>query len=83
MGIGVFCTLLSLVSWLNTKDISYLVATAGFICWTIAWSQMGASFNVPLRDMFRQSVQLSRTSFICTIAGLLLVCTSLAMRWLL
>ena len=23
LGIGVFCTLLSLVSWLNTKDISY------------------------------------------------------------
>jgi hypothetical protein len=83
LGIGVFCTLLSLFSWLNTKDISYLVAIAGFVCWTIAWSQMGASFNLPLRDMFRQSVKLSRTSFICTIAGMVLVCASLAMRWLL
>lgn len=83
LGIGVFCTLLSLVSWLNTKDISYLVAITGFVCWTIAWSQMGASFNLPLRDMFRQSVKLSRASFICTIAGMVLVCASLAIRWLL
>ena len=81
LGFGLACVTLSIFAWLESNDAAHLVSLAAFACWSIAWSQLSFSFKVPLREQLGEP--LDRVTAAFSLAGFVLVCISMAIRWLL
>jgi len=82
LGFGAFCVVIALLAWFESRNPAHLVSAVGFLCWSLAWSQLPFSLTGSLREQIVDAKPLGRVPSALTVVGLVLVCASVAMRWL-